>query len=153
MSDEAPLPGNNDHRPRSNTSSGATRNRNYGFAMESELLEYLRNRGVDDVERLALVGTEDEGDLVIDGGTGIDTLVQLKTFTPRSRQGSDRALTPGLILRWLRAQQEQAANYKAHRGLGFPVDTFLIVKIKGMSWDDAFVIQRLANVVPGVEDA
>jgi hypothetical protein len=146
------LPNNTTHMPRSNTSprSTAKTNKNYGFAMESELLEYLRNHGVADVERLPLSGTEDEGDLVIDGATGWDTLVQLKTFAPRTQKGVDRALTPGLILRWLRAQQEQRKNYKEHRGTVSEPETFLVVKIKGQSWDDAFVIQRLRDVVEDV---
>jgi hypothetical protein len=147
QSDEVDVPGNLDHRPRSNT---AKTNKNYGFHAESELLEYLRNHGVVDVERLSLTGTEDEGDLVIDGASGWDTLVQLKTFAPRTQKGADRALTPGLLNRWLKAQQEQVANYKAHRDMLTDPNTFLVVKIKGQSWDDAYVIQRLKNVVDDV---
>jgi hypothetical protein len=144
---EARVTNNTTHLPRSNT---VKRNRTYGFLAETELMEYLRNHGVADVEKLSLAGTEDEGDLVIDGASGWDTLVQLKTFAPRTQKGADRALTPGLLNRWLKAQQEQAANYKAHRDMLTDPDTFLVVKIKGQSWDDAYVIQRLKNVV---EDA
>lgn len=138
------VPGNLDHRPRSNT---AKRNKTYGFNAESELLEFLRDKGFGDVERLVLAGTEDEGDLVIEGGTGFDTLVQLKTFAPRTQKGADRQLTPGTISKWLKAQEEQRANYVAHRNLEYTPAMMLIVKIKGMSWEQAFVIQSLKEVV------
>ena len=123
----------------------AINNKTYGFRAEAELLQYLRDHGFKDVERLHLAGTEDEGDLVAKL-FGATVLVQLKTFTSRSKSGAERPLTPGRVKAWQAALEAQVAAYAAHRNL--PVSHIagvLIVKFKNTSWDDALVIQTLGR--------
>lgn len=124
--------------------STAVSNKRYGFNAESELLQYLRDHGFTDVERLHLTGTEDEGDLVAKL-YGVACIVQLKTFSPRAANGAERPLTPGKVKAWQTALEAQMAAYKAHRGLTEGVAGVLIVKFKGTSWDDALVIQTLGR--------
>lgn len=135
---------NTQHKPRSNT---ARRNKAYGFNAEAELLQYLRDNGVE-VERLHLAGQEDEGDLIASlSGLHPDTdmVIQLKTWTARSANGADRPLAPATLRKWLLALQDQREHYRAHRGLEWPPEGMLVVKVKGRPWDEALVISTLKD--------
>ena len=127
----------------------AINNKTYGFRAEAELLQYFRDH-LFDAERLHLTGTEDEGDLtvrpdLIFGISGDPIIVQLKTFSSRSKAGAERPLTPGRVKAWLAALDSQRAAYAAHRGLDEVPAGVLIVKFKNTSWDDALVIQTLGR--------
>lgn len=123
----------------------AVNNKKYGFNAEAELLTYFRDHGFA-TERLHLAGTEDEGDLTVVGYPFITTtVVQLKTFAPRSRDGSERSLSPGKVKAWWRDLKAQREAYRAHRGLSETPGGILVVKVKGQSWDDAMIIQRLGD--------
>ena len=122
----------------------AVNNKRYGFNAEAELLQYLRDSGFKDVERLHLTGAEDEGDLVAKY-LGATIIIQLKTFSARSRTGAERPLTPGRVKVWQRALQGQIEAYKDHRGLSEGVSGILVVKFKGTSWADALVIKSLGD--------
>lgn len=126
----------------------AVNNKRYGFNAEAELLQYFRDHDAycDGAERLHLAGAEDEGDLVISRLTH-PVIVQLKTFTPRSRDGSERALSPSRVKVWWRDLKQQREHYRAHRGLPKAPHGILVVKVKGHSWDDAMVISRLGDWV------
>lgn len=123
----------------------ALNNKRYGFNAEAELLQYLRDHGFKDVERLHLAGTEDEGDLVCKLYNAT-CIVQLKTFTSRSKAGAERPLTPGKVKVWQAALAAQVAAYAARRNIPEShIASVLIVKFKGTSWDDALVIQTLGR--------
>lgn len=145
------LTDNTTNLPRSNT---AKRNRSYGFNAEAELLQFLRDNGIN-AERLYLTGKEDEGDLVaeyipghVNRGSGVeDVIIQLKTWAPRNAKGEDRSIGPSVIANWLRDLKEQRGHYAAHRGLSELPGGMLIVRFKGRSWEDALVISQLRDWV------
>lgn len=130
----------------------AVNNKKYGFNAEAELLEYLRQAGFKDVERLHLTGAEDEGDLVAKF-LGATMIIQLKTFSARTKTGAERPLTPGRVRVWQQDLRRQIAAYKAHRGLTEGVSGILVVKFKGTSWADALVIKSLGNWSGVIYDA
>lgn len=129
----------------------AVNNKRYGFNAEAELVTYLRDKGgwIGAAERLHLAGTEDEGDLVLyyeSNASNMESIiVQLKTFSSRSKTGAERPLTPGRIKGWLRDLDAQREAYRAHRGLDALPGGILVVKFKGTSWDDALVINSLGR--------
>jgi hypothetical protein len=127
----------------------ARNNRKYGFNAENELLQFLRDHGIE-AERLHLTGKEDEGDFVAEYNNFLGhraLIIQLKTFAARSAAGKDRPLSPTGVRNWLKALDAQREHYRAHRGLSELPDGMLIVKVKNTSWDDAFVISRLGEWV------
>jgi hypothetical protein len=124
----------------------ALNNKRYGFAAEAELLQYFRDHGLIS-ERLHLAGTEDEGDLTVQLSYSSPIVVQLKTFAPRSKDGSERALSASRVKVWWRDLKAQREAYRAHRGLSRVPGGLLVVKVKGQSWDDAMIIQRLGDWV------
>lgn len=137
---------NTTNLPRSNT---AKRNRAYGFSAEAELLQFLRDNGIE-AERLYLTGKEDEGDLVAtwpDSLPGDEIIIQLKTWAPRNAKGEDRSIGPSVIANWLRDLKEQRGHYAAHRGLSELPGGMLVVRFKGRSWEDALVISQLKDWV------
>ena len=140
---------NTTNLPRSNT---ARRNRTYGFNAEAELLQFLRDNGIE-AERLYLTGKEDEGDLFVSRSEidsfgvehVVDTIIQLKTWAPKNAKGEDRSIGPSVIANWLRDLKEQRGHYAAHRGLSELPGGMLIVRFKGRSWNDALVISQLKD--------
>jgi hypothetical protein len=130
---------NTSHLPRSNT---AKRNKAYGFNSEAELLQHLRDEGIR-AERLHLTGKEDEGDLVMFPDNQGETIIQLKTWTPRARTGQDRALLPSTLRKWMGDLEVQRKHYAEHRGLPVTPGGMLIVRVKGRGWDEALVISQL----------
>lgn len=124
----------------------AVNNRAYGFRAEAELLQYLRDKGLK-AERLHLTGTEDEGDLAVGHKSYPDFMLifQLKTYAPRSKDGSIRSLSHGAVKKWWKALRDQRGHYAAHRGLSELPGGILVVKPRGASWDDAMIIQRLGD--------
>lgn len=128
------------HKPRRNT---ATNNKTYGFRAEAELLEHLRSLAYE-VERLPLAGKEDEGDftLMVNGSLHI---VQLKTYTPRSRTGEERSPSMAQVQRWLKALRDQQKNYVTHRRLESMPFGLLVMKARGQSWSEALVVQSMGN--------
>jgi hypothetical protein len=130
-------------------SNTALNNKHYGFAAEQQLLEYFREHGLSS-ERLHLAGTEDEGDLTVSLGwaEGVpegQIVVQLKTFTPRHQDRTERALSPARVKGWWKDLAAQREAYRAHRGLAKTPPGMLVVKVKGQSWDDALIIHRLGD--------
>lgn len=127
--------------------STAVQNKRFGFAAEADLLQFLRDNGYS-TERLHLTGTEDEGDLLVTGYLGVadvPVLIQLKTFSSRSKAGAERPLTPGKLKGWLRDLDNQREAYRAHRSLALQPKGMLVVKFKNTSWEDALVIDSLGR--------
>ena len=106
-------------------------NKAKGAAFEIDVMKWFRGFGVL-AERLRLAGKDDEGDLVcvISGKTYI---LELK----------NRA-TLSLPEFWREAQVE-ALNYSKARGLGEVPLSYVIVKRRNASIDQAWVIQDLAQ--------
>jgi hypothetical protein len=138
-----PVVDNTTNLPRSNT---AKRNRAYGFNAEAELLQFLRERGIE-AERLYLTGKEDEGDILAEWIPGARrdgaVVIQLKTWAQKSAKGEDRSLSPTGLRRWLQDLEDQRRHYAAHRGLSELPGGMLVVRFKGRSWDEALVISQL----------
>jgi hypothetical protein len=127
-------------------SNTAVNNKRYGFNAEAELLQYFRDRNWR-AERLHLVGTEDEGDLVIWAFDWLDhpMIVQLKTYATRTAKGAERPLSHAKVKGWWKDLDQQCEHYRAHRGLEETPSGILVVKPRGASWDDAMIIQRLSG--------
>jgi hypothetical protein len=129
------------------SSNTAINNKKFGFNAENELLQYLRDSGRL-TERLYLTGKEDEGDLITYIPFGLDpVIIQLKTFAARTAKGQDRPLPVSKVKGWWRDLKAQREAYRAHRGLTEAPEGILVVKVKGQSWDDAMIIQRLGDWV------
>lgn len=131
---------NDPHQPRRNT---AKTNKTYGFHAEAELLGFLRDHGFV-VERLVLAGDEDEGDFTLTVNNMLH-IVQLKTYTPRTRTGDERSPSMAQVQRWLKALKEQQKNYTTHRKLQSTPGGLLILRAKGTSWQDALIVQSMGN--------
>jgi len=102
-----------------------------GAAFEIDVMKWFRDLGVL-AERLRLAGKDDEGDLVcvISGKTYI---LELKNIT--------KLRLPEF---WREAQVE-ALNYAKARGLGEVPLSYVVVKRRNASIDQAWVIQDLAQ--------
>lgn len=113
------------------------RNRAAGKRWERELREGLREEGMD-VESLRLHGKEDEGDMVIrleDGRWPFTRLVveakNVASIDPA--RFSSEAVT-------------EATHYARNRGLGMNARGIAIVKRRGKSWKDAYVITTVREL-------
>ncbi|MFI0985003.1 hypothetical protein [Streptomyces exfoliatus] len=107
-------------------------NKRKGAAWETELLTGLRSVG-EDVERLRLVGAEDEGDLVVREPGGTFLIVEAK----------NARFEPGPFLD--EAERERR-NFAQHRDLDpRDVDSIVVVKRRGKGWRKAFVLTTVED--------
>lgn len=104
-------------------------NKTKGSQFETDVMKWLRKMGAV-AERLTKAGAKDEGDIVtvIAGETYILELKNRQTLT--------------LPVFWKEAQVE-ALNYAKARGLGEAPLSYVIVKRRNASIDQAWVIQDL----------
>jgi len=103
------------------------RNKRRGADWETELRDKLRAAGVD-IERLRLVGKDDEGDHVVRWDSGRFLVIEAKNakFEPG-----------GFIKEALRERD----NFARHRGLDPAyVDVIVIVRRRGASWRQGYVL-------------
>lgn len=110
---------------------GNAYNKVKGSVFETDVMKWLRGKGVN-AERLTKAGAKDEGDMVviISGETYILELKNRQTLS--------------LPEFWKEAQVE-ALNYAKARGLGEVPLSYVVVKRRNASIDQAWVIQDLTQ--------
>jgi len=109
----------------------ANKNGRKGSAFETDVMKWLRKSGVI-AERLTKAGAKDEGDMVviISGETYILELKNRQTLS---------------LPEFWREAQVEALNYAKARGLGEAPLSYVVVKRRNASIDQAWVIQDLAQ--------
>ncbi len=111
--------------------SMANKNGRKGSQFETDVMKWLRGAGVM-AERLTKAGAKDEGDLV--------TVVAGETYILELKNRQTLSLPEF----WREAQVE-ALNYAQARGLGEVPLSYVVVKRRNASIDQAWVIQDLAQ--------
>lgn len=109
-----------------------------GATFESDIRDWFRSRGFD-AERLARVGARDEGDVVVKtnflGSIGI-----LECKAP----GASNAIN---LSGWQKESQVEATHYAEARGIDREaVLPAVVIKARGKSIDDAYLVLRLGDV-------
>ncbi|MFE9254014.1 hypothetical protein [Streptomyces sp. NPDC006879] len=113
------------------TSARNKRNKRKGSQWESDLRDGLRGEGFD-VESLRLAGKEDEGDMVVRLG-GEFLVIEAK----------NAKLEPATFVREASVER---LNFAKHRGLDEQaVSSIAVVKARGKSWRQAYVLTTLEN--------
>ena len=109
----------------------ANKNGRKGSQFETDVMRWLRKMGAI-AERLTKAGAKDEGDIVtvIAGETYILELKNRQTLS---------------LPQFWREAQVEALNYAKARGLGEVPPSYVIVKRRNASIDQAWVIQDLAQ--------
>ena len=106
-------------------------NKTKGSQFETDVMKWLRKAGVI-AERLTKAGAKDEGDIV--------TVIAGETYILELKNRATLSLPEF----WREAQVE-ALNYAKARGLGEVPLSYVIVKRRNASIDQAWVIQDLAQ--------
>jgi Holliday junction resolvase len=108
---------------------GNAYNKVKGSQFETDVMKWLRSAGVM-AERLTKAGAKDEGDMVviISGETYILELKNRQTLS---------------LPEFWREAQVEALNYAKARGLGEVPLSYVVVKRRNASIEDAWVIQNL----------
>lgn len=111
--------------------SMANKNGRKGSQFETDVMKWLRGAGAM-AERLTKAGAKDEGDMVviISGETYILELKNRQTLS---------------LPEFWREAQVEALNYAKARGLGEVPLSYVVVKRRNASIDQAWVIQDLAQ--------
>jgi Holliday junction resolvase len=109
----------------------ANKNGRKGSQFETDVMKWLRGAGVM-AERLTKAGAKDEGDMVviISGETYILELKNRQTLS---------------LPEFWREAQVEALNYAKARGLGEVPLSYVVVKRRNASIDQAWVIQDLTQ--------
>ena len=102
-----------------------------GAAFEIDVMKWFRSLGIL-AERLRLAGKDDEGDIVV--------VIAGKTYVLELKNTVKLSLPEF----WRQAQVE-ALNYAKARGLGEVPLSYVVVKRRNASIDQAWVIQNLAQ--------
>ncbi|MFJ9158668.1 hypothetical protein ACIRPS_17915 [Streptomyces griseoviridis] len=103
------------------------RNKRRGADWEAEIRDRLREAGVD-IERLRLVGKDDEGDHVVRWDGGRYLVIEAKNAT----------FEPGTFIKEALRERD---NFARHRDLSpKDVDVIVIVRRRGASWRQAYVL-------------
>lgn len=107
-----------------------------GKTFETDLLRWFRERGYS-AERLALAGKDDEGDLVVLDGHHFPHIIEAKAPGESGRIN---------LAGWIKEALTERLNYTRARslldgGAGYAV----VIKARGKSVDDAYVVVRLAD--------
>ena len=102
-----------------------------GAKFETDVMKWLRDKGVS-AERLTKAGAKDEGDLV--------AVIAGETFILELKNRATLSLPEF----WREAQVE-ALNYAKARGIGEVPLSYVIVKRRNASIEQAWVIQDLAQ--------
>jgi len=106
-------------------------NKTKGSQFETDVMKWLRKSGVL-AERLTKAGAKDEGDIV--------TVIAGETYILELKNRATLSLPEF----WREAQVE-ALNYSKARGLGEVPLSYVVVKRRNASIDQAWVIQDLAQ--------
>ena len=107
-------------------------NKRNGAKWETDLVAGLRSFGID-AERLRLTGKEDEGDVVVRESSGVYLVIEAKAG----------AFQPGTFMG---EAEVEAEHFAKHRNLPAEmVDKIVIVKRRGKSWSQAFVLTTVED--------
>lgn len=112
-----------------------------GATFETDIRDWFRARGYD-AERLARTGAKDEGDVAIRadflGSVGV---IECKA------PGAGNAID---LSGWSKEAQTEAAHYAEARGKKRDeVLAAVVIKARGKSIDDAYLVMRLGDVFGG----
>jgi len=106
-------------------------NKTKGSQFETDVMKWLRKMGAI-AERLTKAGAKDEGDIV--------TVIAGETYILELKNRANLSLP-----QFWREAQVEALNYAKARGLGEVPPSYVIVKRRNASIDQAWVIQDLAQ--------
>ena len=105
-----------------------------GATFETAVRDWFRKRKFN-AERLARTGKNDEGDVYVQG-THYGFILEAK-----APGASNRIDLSG----WLKEAEVEAANYAKHRNLSEAPRPIVVIKARGKSIDDAYVVIRLKD--------
>ena len=109
-----------------------------GATFETDIRDWFRSRGYD-AERLARAGAKDEGDVVVKS----DFLGSIGIVECKAPGASGKITLPG----WTAEAQVEATHYAEARGIDRQaVLPAVIIKARGKSIDDAYVVFRLGDL-------
>lgn len=112
-----------------------------GATFETDLRDYFRRNGLD-AERLARTGARDEGDIAIRA----DFLGSIGVIEAKAPGQSGRIDLSG----WTKEAQLEATHYSQARGIDRKaVLPAVIIKARGKSISDAYLVLRLGDVIEG----
>lgn len=124
-----------------------------GASFETGLVQWFRNHRYL-AERLRLAGAKDEGDIVIQTKVydpwADDILTDGYTVVECKAPGAGNAID---LSGWLREAHLEAKHYAEARKIPLMyVRPLLVIKARGKSLDEAYVVQRLCDVFPNQEE-
>jgi hypothetical protein len=105
-----------------------------GATFETALRDWFRTK-LFNAERLARTGKNDEGDVYVQGNHYSFVL------EAKAPGASNRIDLSG----WLKEAEVEAANYAKHRNLSEAPRPIVVIKARGKSIDDAYVVIRLKD--------
>jgi hypothetical protein len=112
-----------------------------GANFETDIRDWFRNHGFD-AERLARAGAKDEGDVVIKA----DFLGNIGILECKAPGANGRVTLSG----WTAEAQIEADHYAAARNLERKsILPAIVIKARGKSIDDAYLVMRLGDVFGG----
>ena len=112
-----------------------------GATFETDLRDYFRRNGLD-AERLARTGARDEGDIAIRA----DFLGSIGVIEAKAPGQSGRIDLSG----WTKEAQLEATHYSKARGIDrTAVLPAVVIKARGKSISDAYLVLRLGDVIEG----
>ena len=116
-------------------------NKARGATFETDLRNYFRRIGLDS-ERLARTGARDEGDVVVRK----DFIGHIGVVEAKAPGQSGRIDLSG----WTKEAQVEAKNYSEARGIEeSSVLPAVIIKARGKSIEDSYLVLRLGDVFGG----
>ena len=109
-----------------------------GATFESDIRDWFRNHGFD-AERLARAGARDEGDVVVK----TDFLGSIGIIECKAPGANGKITLPG----WTAEAQVEADHYAEARNIDrSAIMPAVIIKARGKSIDDAYLVLRLGDV-------
>ena len=109
-----------------------------GATFETDIRNWFRNHGYD-AERLARAGAKDEGDVVVK----TDFLGSIGIIECKAPGSSGKITLPG----WTAEAQVEADHYAEARNIDrSAILPAVIIKARGKSIDDAYLVLRLGDV-------
>lgn len=109
-----------------------------GATFESDIRDWFRNHGFD-AERLARAGAKDEGDVVVK----TDFLGSIGIIECKAPGANGKITLPG----WTAEAQVEADHYAEARNIDrSAILPAVIIKARGKSIDDAYLVLRLGDV-------
>ena len=119
-----------------------SKSKDIGTRAESAVVKALHRLGFPNAERRALAGVLDKGDILVNPGSNMPVIVEVK--------GGDAAkyASDGQILRWMDETDTEVDNAEAHFG-------FLVVQRPGIGYPNAhrwWAVTSLGALDPDADD-